>query len=186
MKTLKIAISVLLLAVPFSIANADTKDVNVVNTPTVNIGNTATNPIPITVQKIPAKNPFHASRVTSTSTYTFVEDSFGTVPDGMMANIESESINCDIPVGVTITNAFITTESDTTVSGGNILYIPLQKTGSTSTADSYSGAISYKLYAVHDPAKSGDVYFRVQTTETTVAGVIQCGVAVVGYTVPYP
>lgn len=184
MKTLKIAISALILAMPFGAANADSdaKDVNVVNTPTVNVGNTATNPIPITVQNDPAKTPFHTAYDFS-NPGSHADGSFGTVPDGMIAAIEGESLYCDISAGADIETTMLVTETTPGETTTNILYLPLQKTSSDGIKDYYNGAFNNKLYAVHDPDLNGDIFFSIRTTN---ASSIECNVSVEGHTVPYP
>ena len=51
MKTLTVIVAITMsIAIGLSAAYADPKDVNVVNTPDVNIVNDDTNPIPVTIQ----------------------------------------------------------------------------------------------------------------------------------------
>jgi len=156
---------------------AGTVNATISGTPTVNIGTMPT--VTATVQD-PAKTFFQA-KVTLND--TGVLNAIGTllyVPSGQRGVVESASMNCSFPTGVSPAQAFLYSWHATGSNSAEVfpLYILLQKQGSFNGHDYYIGSFSGRFYVDWNSIGIGQLAVDVYG-DTSAAW--QCDVAASGY-----
>lgn len=156
-KQLIVVLSFILLAFMPLLAYADkpTSDVNVVNTPTVQVGNNGTNPVPVQVTNTPSVNVS-----SSINAFQFARDveipgghshgeitlPFNAIPNGKRFVIQSVTVLTVVEHSQGNQPEFVS--FSTRIAGGNdqTHYIPMQAQHTDLLEDSYAGAISGAWY----------------------------------------
>ncbi len=168
------AILFITLSAVVGLANAaqPTQNVNVVNTPTVNVGNTASNPVPISSE--PGRDPFQKSFVVIFPPGIANGGAFEVVPFGKRAVIEHVSVYAS-GVNAATADYFITSTI-----GGDSAFREVPIVTALSPSGSVIGSQSYRAFA--DPeTQFGAVIRRQNTTNAVTARFV-----ITGYFVPAP